>query len=124
MPMDWVNYPDLFFLASETVADVANSYLLDPNSALKIYPPTVGTYSLAPSPTDFSARLQYADVYMDDLICSTQGDVGQQQRASKLTMRDLKEIFPSLPAEVKDSVILKKALHGDGNWSQVKGILC
>ena len=65
------NSPDVFCAASETVADVANSYLLDPTSAFEIYPPTAGTYSLAPSPTASAARLQYIDVYLDDLNCAT-----------------------------------------------------
>ena len=71
MPMGWVKSPDMFCAASETVADIANGYLLDPTSAFESYPPTAGTYSLAPSPTASSARLQYIDVYLDDLNCAT-----------------------------------------------------
>ena len=63
------------------------------------------------------------DVYMDDLNCATQGDMGQQQWASELTIRALKEIFLYLPEEVKDSVSLRKALQGDGDWYQVKEII-
>ena len=91
----------MFCAASETVTDVANGYLLDPTSTFETYPPTAGTYSLATSPTTSSARIQYIDVYMDDLDFATKGDVDQQQRAYKLTLRALKEIFPSLPSEVK-----------------------
>ena len=80
----------LFCASSETVADVANGYMLDPTSAFTIYPPTAGTYSLAPSPTASAARIQCVDIYMDDLNCATQGDVGQQQQAYKLTIRALK----------------------------------
>ena len=93
--------------ASETVADVSNSYLLDPTSAFTIYPPTAGPYFLAQSSTASASRLQYVDVYMNDLNCATQGDVGQHQQASELTIWDLKEIFPSLPTEVKYLVSLK-----------------
>ena len=78
LPMGWVKYPDMLYAARETVADVANGYLLDPTSAFEIYPPTTGTYSLPPSPTASADRLQYVDVYMNDLNCATQGDVGQQ----------------------------------------------
>ena len=123
LPMGWVNSPELFFAASETFSNIANGYLLDPTSAFTVYPPTAGTYSLAPSPTSSVVRIQYVNVYMDYLHFSTQGDVGQHQRASKLTIRALKEIFPSLPAEVKDSVSLKKAMQDDGDWAQVKEIL-
>ena len=88
--MGWVISPDMFCAALETVADVANGYLIDPTYAFKIYPPTAGTYSLAPYPTDSAARLQYMDVYMDDLNYATQGDVGLQKRTSELTIRALK----------------------------------
>ena len=47
---------------------------------------------------------------MDDLLSATQGDMNQQQRVSELTLRALKENFPSLLAKAKDSVSLKKAL--------------
>ena len=60
---------------------------------------------------------------MDDLLPATQGDRTQQQRVSELTLRALKEISPSLPAETKDSVSLKKALQGDGDWKTTKEIL-
>ena len=60
---------------------------------------------------------------MDDLLSATQGDRTQQQRVSELTLRALKEIFPSLPTETKDSVSLKKALQGDGDWKTTKEIL-
>ena len=109
-------------VASETVANVANGYLTDPTSAFKIYPHTAGTYLLAPSPTTSTTRLQYVDVYMDDLNCATQGDVGQYQRTSELTKRALKIICLSLLSEVKDSVSLKKVLQGDGDCAQVKEI--
>ena len=66
------------YTASETVADVNNGYLLDPTSDFEIYPHAAGTYSLDPAPTASAVRLQYIDVYMDDLSCATQGDFEQQ----------------------------------------------
>ena len=60
---------------------------------------------------------------MDDLLSATQGDMKQQQRVSELTLRALKENFPSLPAEVKYSVSLKKAMQGDGDWATTKEVL-
>ena len=60
---------------------------------------------------------------MDELMSATQGDMNQQQRVSELTLRVIKENFPSLPAEVKDSAILKKAMQGDGDWATIKEIL-
>ena len=60
---------------------------------------------------------------MDDLLSATQGYRTQQQRVSELTIRVLKEIFPSLPAEAKDSVRIKKSMQGDGDWSTTREIL-
>ena len=121
--MVWVNSPDMFCAASETVADMANGYILDPTSAFQIYPPTANKYSTAPSPTASSGRLQCTEVYMDDLLSATQGGMKQQQRVSELTLGALKEIFPSLPTEVKDSVSLKKAMEVDRDWATTKEIL-
>ena len=36
LPIGWVNSPDMFCTASETVSDVANGYLLNPTSAFTI----------------------------------------------------------------------------------------
>ena len=115
LPMGWVNSPDMFCAASETVTDMENGYILETASAFLIYPPTANNYSTAPVPTASSARLQCTEVYMDDLLSATQGDMKQHQRVSKIMLRALKEIPPSLPAEAKDSVSLKNAMQGDGD---------
>ena len=60
---------------------------------------------------------------MDDVIGLTQGDPAQQTRVTELILRALKETYPSLPNEKKDSISIKKALSGDGNWAQIKEIL-
>ena len=57
----------MIFAALGTVTDVANGYLINPTSDFEIYPPTACTYSLDPYPTASAARLQYVDVYMEDL---------------------------------------------------------
>ena len=59
IPMGWLNSPDVFCVVLETVADVADGYLLNLTSAFLIYPPIAGTYYLAPSPTTSAARIQY-----------------------------------------------------------------
>ena len=71
LPMGWDTSPDIFCVASDTVSDVSNGCLLNPNSAFNIYPPIAGTYYLYSSLTDFAARLQYMDVYIDDLNYAT-----------------------------------------------------
>ena len=55
--------------------NVANGYLFYSTSDFEIYSTTAGTYSLDPSSTASTARIQYIDVYMDDFNCTTQGDV-------------------------------------------------
>ena len=79
LPMGWVNSPDMFCAASETVVDMANGYILDPTSAFLIYPPTATKYSSAPALTTSSARLQCTEVYMDDLLSATQDNMKQKQ---------------------------------------------
>ena len=112
--MGWVNSPDLFYSTSEIVADLTNAYVKDTNAYVPTYPPTASLYATSPPPTLSNKHLQYVDVYMDDLNCATQGDSVQQRRVTELTIRSLKEVYPSIPQEIKDSVSLKKALAGDG----------
>ena len=60
---------------------------------------------------------------MDDLNCLAQGSPYQQCRVTEMFLQGIKDIFPSLPFELKDSVSLKKAQKGDGNWEVEKKIL-
>ena len=69
------------------------------------------------------ARSVNSDTRCCCLLSATQGDRTHQQCVSKLTLRALKEIFLSLPVEAKDSVSIKKALQGDGDWTTTKEIL-
>ena len=123
LPMGWVNSPDLFCSTSEIVAGLANAYIKDANAYDPTYPPTASLYTTSPSPTSSNKRLQYVNVYMDDLNCATQGDSDQQRRVTELTIRSLKEVYPSIPQETRDSVSLKKELTGDGDWELEKEIL-
>ena len=79
-----------------------------------ILTPTAGAYKTAGAQIASPVRLQYVDVYMDDLLCAAQGDPDQQQSLSKLTICALKEIFPSLLDEVKDSASRKGGWSGRG----------
>ena len=123
LPMGWVNSPDLFCSTSETVADIANQLINQPDTPTSSYGPTHNLYHTISSPTASPSRLQHADVYVDDINCVAQGDALQQQRVTELILRALKDIYPAVPGETKDSVSLKKALAGDGDWSQTKEIL-
>ena len=46
---------------------------------------------------------------MDDLNCLSQGSTDQQSQVTEMVLQGIKNIFPSLPLELKDYVILKKA---------------
>ena len=68
--MGWVNSPDFFCSASETVADNSNGYSLGPSSAFVIYPPTAREYKTVDAQTSSPGHLQYVDTYMNDLLCA------------------------------------------------------
>ena len=73
LPMFWLRSPPFFCAASETAADLANTYLADHRSPTPEYGPTLGTYSTVPSPPASAGQLQATDVYMDDHNCLAQG---------------------------------------------------
>ena len=63
----------------------------------------------SPPPLASTGRLQAAEVYMDDLNCLAQGSPYQQRQVTEMVLQGIKDIFPSLPSDLKDSVSLKKA---------------
>ena len=123
LPMVWVNSPPLFCAAYETAADLANTYLENPQTPWRPYVPTKGIYVTTPNNAASSNRLKKVEVYMDDFMEMTQGDPDQQERVTELLLQAIKEIFPSVPKETKDFISLKKALQGDVSWLPVKDIL-
>ena len=44
LPMGWVSSPPFFYATSETVADLANTYMIDHRSPTPEYGPTLRTY--------------------------------------------------------------------------------
>ena len=52
-----------------------------------------------------------------------QGGADRQHRVFNSIVRALKWIFPSLPGEAKDSVLVKKLLAREGYWECVKEVL-
>ena len=79
LPMVWVKSPNFFCSVSETVSNNSNSYALDSSSTLSVHSLTARAYYTADAKTASSGRLQYVDVYMDDLLCAAQGDPTQKQ---------------------------------------------
>ena len=60
---------------------------------------------------------------MYNLNCLAQGSPDQHRRVTEMVLQGIKDIFPSLSFELKDSVSLKKAQKGDVNWEVEKEIL-
>ena len=60
---------------------------------------------------------------MDDLNGLAQGSPDQQRRVTDMVLQGIKDIFPSLPLNLKDSVSLNKAREGEGDWAVEKEIL-
>ena len=115
--------PDLCCATSETATDVANTYISNPATVFNTYRPTNGIYRTQPAKEASAERLQYIDVYMDDLNCVAQGGPAQQHRVAELVLCAIKETYPSTHDKQKGSVSLKKALAGDRDWNQTKEIL-
>ena len=67
--------------------------------------------------------LTYIDCYMDDVISAVQGPPYRQHRVFDGTVRAIKCLLPSLPGEIKDSVIMKKLVAGEEDWTFIKEVL-
>ena len=77
LTMGLVNSPNLFCSASKTAADNAKVYTLDLDSTFMVCPPTAGAYNNSDGVTASPNRLQYIDVYIDNLFFASQGDTTQ-----------------------------------------------
>ena len=121
--MGWFNSQELFCSTLEMVADIDNQLINQLKTPVPTYGPTKYLYHTVTSLTTSLSRIQYADVYVDDIGCITRGDSTQQHRVIELVLLAFKDIYPSVSVETKDSVGLKKVLAGEGDWSQVKDIL-
>ena len=71
--MGWVKFPLLFCGTSETVEDLENLYIAGLSSSFTKYGPTSISYYTLPSRTAYLVRLQGTDIYMDYLMCVSQG---------------------------------------------------
>ena len=77
---------------------------------------------LAPPPHTHQI-LSHIDCFMDDVISVVQGRLECQHRVFDGTVHSLKWLFPSLPGDSKDLVIVKKLLAGEGEWTCIKEVL-
>ena len=56
------------------------------------------------------------DIYMYNIMCVSQVDLSKKHQVVYLFLQALKEVFPTVYVELKNSVSLNKAFQGDGNW--------
>ena len=70
-------------------------------------------------PPHTPASLTHIYCCMDDVISMVQGGEERQHRVFDSTVRALKWIFPSLPREAKELVLVNKLLAGEGDWECV-----
>ena len=68
LPMVWVNSPDFFCSASKTVTNNENVYMLDPTSPFAIYPPTAESHHTYAHHLVSPNRMQYINIYIEDLL--------------------------------------------------------
>ena len=67
--------------------------------------------------------LNHIDWYMDEVISAVQGGTYRQYRVFDGTVCALKQLFPSLLGDLKDSARVKNILAGEGDWTCVKEVL-
>ena len=110
LPMGWVDSTKFFCTCLETLIDVAyapvNTYLLVPSYGAISEIPATG-----PVPPHTPESLTHIDFYMYDVSAVQRGPSCQHQVFGG-TVLALKWLFPSLPAELKDSVSVKKIVAG------------
>ena len=106
----------IFYAASETAAALANGYMADHRSPTLEYVLTSGFYSTVLSPPTSTAWFQATDIYVDDLSCLAQVSPAQQLQVTDMVLQGIKDIFPYLPYELKDSVSTKNSLQENGYW--------
>ena len=148
LPMGWKNSPPLFCAATETIADIANHWLLhehpmpphrldhladskptDPPPLLPAVPTGVPVPICADPHLARTRRrrLQTIEIYVDDFIGAAQGRRSYLQRVRRTLLHAVDDIFRPLDArdgpERKEPVSLKKLRQGDACWSTCKEIL-
>ena len=141
LPMGWKNSPPIFTTATETIADVANANIRNPQYT----PPPHHLDELAESipvpvldptpPKDLPSRDPslpsepipgYIDVFVDDFMALVQGKK-DQPRVRRALMHAIDTVFR--PLDDKDDpnrqepVSIKKLKKGDCSWSTRKQVL-
>ena len=143
-PMGWKNYPPLFCMATEAVADIANeslrfcqprkSHKLDDRAKVIAPPPaphlaqehaklTRGPYLRLPK-----AKLQaYEDVFADDFLGLAQGPRHRRRHVRRTLFHALDKVFRPLDRQDtkqrKEVVSIKKLEAGDCSWSTCQTML-
>jgi len=148
LPMGWTQSPPAFCTVTETIADVANSYLhrhrhwpphrLDPLAdspsldAIALPAPTSATAATTtslPPPNPLLRHLRRplaaVDVFVDDFIALAQP--ATQHSTRRTLMHTIDQVFrplaPSDPAHRTEPISVTKLAKGDAAWSTCKKLL-
>ena len=112
--MGWIDSPKFFCAFLETLTDMENA-LVDTDLLVLSYGTISKIPATGPRPPHTPDSLTHIDCYMDDIISAVQGGPDRQHRVFDGTFRALKWLFPSLPGEIKDSMIAKNLVVGEGD---------
>ena len=93
----------------DMLTDVSNA-LLDTDLPFLAYKAISDLPSMEPVPPHTRRSLTHIDCYMDDVISAVHVRTERRHQVFDRILCALKWLFPSIPGEAKDSVIVKKLL--------------
>lgn len=152
LPMGWVESPPAFCVATETVADLANSRMhrmyapphrLEQLANTSVPPPLASGLLVAPARTahdplplprttrasnmPLTQPLAYTDVYVDDFCNLVQGNPQRRKMVKRILLHAIDEVLeplqPFRSGAHTEPISVKKLLKGDATWSTQKVIL-
>ena len=130
LQMGWKESPAYFCAATETVRDVAQTWL-DKGTHKPLHPMEPFTAPAKPARPQSSAgpAHQMSAVYVDDFILAAVQDMAGKllQRTARATLHAIHSIFQTPAAtgtlDAKDPISEKKLAKGDARWATLKEIL-
>jgi hypothetical protein len=131
LQMGWAESPAYFCATTETVRDVAQSWVDAPGLVME--PHVLEHFVEATTParrqTSDGPKHQMSAVYVDDFLgaCVENTEGTLLQKTARATLHAIHSVFPSPAAtgtpDAKDPVSIKKLQKGDGRWDTRKEVL-
>jgi hypothetical protein len=130
LQMGWNESPAYFCCATETIRDVAQSWI-DTGTHKPIHPMETFTAPQAPARHQTSGNQPYqmSSVYVDDFILAAVEDASGKflQKTARATLHAIHSVFQPPAAtgtlDAKDPISEKKLAKGDARWDTKKEIL-